>query len=262
MTDMSGFQVDEQGPQYYEKTAACFMAPLVDALVTAGVRTGETVLDVACGTGFATRAASEKVGPAGRVVGSDLNPNMLAMAQSVSHGDNVSWKQASALELPFDDNEFDSVICQQGVQFFPDIAAGLREMARVSGRRVTVTAFSPLKDSPYFATAWDMLTRHCGTDPSEYAAAFCEYDEVVGWFAAAELTLASVELVEAVVPLPPMADYLPDHLTAVPFAAKFFKLDDTAQREAVRYVEQRLRDYQTDDGLRVPFRSYLATTIG
>jgi ubiquinone/menaquinone biosynthesis C-methylase UbiE len=262
MTEMSGFQVGEQGPQYYETCVKRFMEPFVDALVVAGVRNSETILDVACGTGFATRAASEKVGPAGRVVGSDINLNMLALAQSVPHGENVSWQQASALELPFEDNEFDAVICQQGVQFFPDIAVGLREMARVSGQRVTLTAFSGLKESPYFATAWDMLTRHCGTDPSDYAATFCERDEVAGWFASAGLTLTRSELVEAVVTLPPLADYLPEHLRAVPFAEEFFNLDEAAQEEAVRYVDQQLSDYRTKEGLQVPFRSYLASTIG
>ena len=262
MSETSGFQVDEQGPRYYETYVTYFMEPFVDALVTAGVRTGQTVLDVACGTGFATRAASEKVGPAGRVVGSDVNPNMLAMAQSVPHGKNVSWEQASALELPFDDNAFDTVICQQGVQFFPDIAAGLREMARVSRQRVTVTAWSALKELPYLATAWDMLTRHCGTDPSDYASGFSERDEVAGWFAAADLSLTSIELVEAVVPLPPIIDYLPKHLRTIPFAGNFFNLDQAAQEEAVRTVDQKLSDYRTEEGLQVPFRSYLATTIG
>lgn len=262
MSEKSGFQVDDQGPRYYESYVTYFMEPFVDGLVTAGVRSGETVLDVACGTGFATRAASEKVGPAGRVVGSDLNQNMLAMAQSVPHGENVSWEQASALELPFDDNEFDAVICQQGVQFFPDAAVGLREMARVSKRGVTITAWSALKESPYLATAWDMLTRHCGTDPSEYASGFSEHDEVARWFAAAELTLTSIELVEAVVSLPPIVDYLPKHLRTIPFVGNFFNLDEGAQEEAVRYVDQGLKDYRTEEGLQVPFRSYMATTIG
>lgn len=260
MTEISGFQVAEQGPQYYETCVKRFMEPFVDALVAAGVRTSETILDVACGTGFATRAASERVGPSGRVVGSDLNLNMLAMAQAVPHRENVSWQQASALQLPFDDNEFDAVICQQGVQFFPDVAAGLREMARVSGDRVTLTAFSGLKESPYLAAAWDMLTRHCGTDPSDYAPAFRERNEVAGWFASAGLTLTKCELVEAVVTLPPLADYLPEHLRAVPFAENFFKLEEPAQKEAVRYVGQQLSDYRTKNGLQVPFRSYLAST--
>ena len=196
------------------------------------------------------------------MVGSDLNLHMLAVAQSVPHGENVSWQQASALELPFDANEFDAVICQQGVQFFPDVAAGLQEMARVSGQGVTVTAFSGLNESPYFAAAWEMLTRHCGTDPSEYVSGFSEHDEVAGWFAAAELNSTSIELVEAVVSLPPIVDYLPKHLRTIPFVGNFFNLDEAAQEEAVRYVDQELSDYRTEGRLQVPFRSYLATTIG
>ena len=124
MNEKSGFQVDEQSPRYYETHVKHFMQPFVDALVTIGVQSGDAVLDVACGTGFATRAASKIVGSEGRVVGSDVNSSMLAMAQTVPHNDNVSWKAASALELPFDDNEFDTVICQPCEQFFPDTAPG------------------------------------------------------------------------------------------------------------------------------------------
>ena len=71
----SGFQVDEQGPKYYQDCVEPIMAPFVRALVKTAVRPGDAVLDVACGTGFATRAAAEATGSAGSVVGTDINPN-------------------------------------------------------------------------------------------------------------------------------------------------------------------------------------------
>jgi ubiquinone/menaquinone biosynthesis C-methylase UbiE len=258
MAETSGFQVDEQGPRYYETYVSYIMEPFVDALVTAGVRAGESVLDVACGTGFATRAASKVVGPKGRVVGLDINPNMLAMARSIPHDENVSWERGSALELPYNDNEFDAVICQQGVQFFPDTGAGLTEMARVSTSRLAFTAWSALKDSPYLAAAWEMLSRHCGIDPGEYASGFCERDQIARWGEAAELPSFGINLVEAAVTLPPISDFLPKHLKTIPFAGKFFELDQSDQETGIRYVDQALSDYRRADGLQVPFRSYLA----
>src|SRR5436305_1922847 len=94
---------------------------------------GERVLDLACGTAAVARAAAIRVGPRGRVVGLDVNPSMLAMAQAVPQTDGppIEWREASAMDLPFEDGTFDLVCCHQGLQFFPDPVAALREVGRV-----------------------------------------------------------------------------------------------------------------------------------
>ena len=51
-------------------------------------------------------------------------------------------------------------------------------------------------------------------------------------------------------------------MRTIPFVGNFFNLDEGAQEEAVRYADKELSDYRTKEGLQVPFRSYLATTIG
>jgi SAM-dependent methyltransferase len=132
VVEESGFQVDINAPSAYEAQVRPLMAPFVDVLVNSTVTAGDAVLDVACGTGFATRAAAAVAGRDARVEGSDLNPAMVAHARSVADGSgaNLTWREASALELPHEDGEFDTVICQQGLQFFPDPAAGVREMGR------------------------------------------------------------------------------------------------------------------------------------
>ncbi len=102
------------------------MSPFVEALVGPAVHDGDDVLDVACGTGFATRAAAHAAGPSGKITGSDLNPSMVAMARSIrgQTPTEIDWHEASALDLPFSDRSFDSVISQQGIQFFPEVEAG------------------------------------------------------------------------------------------------------------------------------------------
>ena len=71
MAEESGFQVGRDAPFFYEAQVGRFMAPFVDALVAAVVRFGDAVLDIACGTGFATRAAATAAGPGARVDGVD-----------------------------------------------------------------------------------------------------------------------------------------------------------------------------------------------
>jgi SAM-dependent methyltransferase len=71
----------------------------------AELKTGNHVLDVACGTGAVAHVAAEKVGERGAVVGVDLNPGMLAVARSIPAppGATVEWRQADAGALPFAD---------------------------------------------------------------------------------------------------------------------------------------------------------------
>jgi ubiquinone/menaquinone biosynthesis C-methylase UbiE len=121
-----------------------------DLVHRAQLRAGEDVLDVACGTGVVARLAARKVTP-GHVTGLDLNSGMLAVARNVSNeGEAVSWKQASALDLPFSSSHFDAVLCQLGLQFFPDQPKALREMRRVvrDFGRVTLSVYSPIERTP------------------------------------------------------------------------------------------------------------------
>jgi SAM-dependent methyltransferase len=115
---------------------------------------GEHVLDVACGTGVAAIAALQRVGPRGRVVGLDRNPDMLAVAHRKS--DAVEWREGRAESLPFAEGSFDGVVSQFGLMFFDDRAAALREMMRVlrPGGRLAVAVCDALERSPgYFALA-------------------------------------------------------------------------------------------------------------
>ncbi len=267
MAEASGFQVEQQGPHFYETKVSLFMAPFVEALVGAAVSPKDTILDVACGTGFAARAASIIAGPDGRVVGSDLNPGMVAMAQSLPHsgGCKITWQQASAIELPFGDGTFDAVVSQQGIQFFPDVPAGLREMARVvkPGGRIAATVWAPRETTPYLHNLFDVLTSDCGGDVGANAAwqAAGGESQIRGWFEAAGLTNTDITLIETTVSLPPIFDYVVDHLKALPppSVGAFFSMGELEQGEVLATLAKRLESYVSEDGFEVPFRSYLAT---
>lgn len=118
------------------------------AIEMSNVRAGQHVLDLASGTGDLAAQFARKVGPAGYVVSSDINANMLntGRARLVDQGvvGNVRYVQANAECLPFPDNHFDCITIAFGLRNVTDKDAALRSMCRVlrPGGRLLVLEFS------------------------------------------------------------------------------------------------------------------------
>ncbi len=89
------------------------------------------VLEIAAGTGVVTRRLARLLPADVEIVATDLNVPMLDQATAIGTTRTVQWRQADAMQLPFDDASFDLVVCQHGVMFFPD-----RRKAYVEARRV------------------------------------------------------------------------------------------------------------------------------
>lgn len=155
--------VDTEAAEAYEKLLVpALNGPLAEKLVEAAkLRPGERVLDVACGTGIVMRRAAPRLAPGGAITGLDLDPAMIAVAQSlvrVLDGVSVDWRCLSAQDMPLGNAAFDVVLCLQGLQYLPDCAAGLAEMRRVlkpSGRMLSVvwTTLEACKGQLALATA-------------------------------------------------------------------------------------------------------------
>src|SRR5262245_7063193 len=99
----------------------CFVPALFEQWVPAlldhaGVRKGQRVLDVACGTGVVARGAAVRAGDPSLVTGVDLNPAMIEVAREVRP--DIDWRVGDALDLPFGPDEFDAVVCQSALMFF------------------------------------------------------------------------------------------------------------------------------------------------
>ncbi|WP_061539089.1 class I SAM-dependent methyltransferase [Collimonas fungivorans] len=89
------------------------------------------VLEIAAGTGVVTRNLASALPESVSIVATDLNQAMLDMASKVGTRYPVEWRQADAMQLPFEDSMFDAVVCQFGVMFFPDKPKAFSEMRRV-----------------------------------------------------------------------------------------------------------------------------------
>ncbi len=140
----------------------------------AGLRPGQHVLDVACGSGAATRAAAAAVGPGGMVVGVDLDEAMLAVARGVAAADGraaVAWQRADAMALPFSAASFDAVLCFEGIQFMPDrvkALAGFRTVLNTSGRLIG-TIWGPLRENAGYQAIADGLARFVSPEAARFA---------------------------------------------------------------------------------------------
>lgn len=89
------------------------------------------LLEIAAGTGVATRAIASTLPPRVSIVATDLNPAMLERASAIGTSRAVEWRAADATELPFPDRTFDAVVCQFGAMFFPEKVTAFSEARRV-----------------------------------------------------------------------------------------------------------------------------------
>lgn len=142
-------------------------APWAKHLIQAtGVRPGERVLDVACGTGIVARSVVPYVGEQGQIAGLDRNAAMLEVAKTTTNGYRpaIEWRQGNAEQLPYADGSFDVVFCQQALQFFEQPLQALAEMRRVLVRdgRAALSVWRPVEQNPAFAILVDVLERHVG----------------------------------------------------------------------------------------------------
>ena len=124
---------------------------------------GDSVIDVACGTGIVARVARQRLGADARIVGVDVAPAMLAVARTVDT--TIDWREGNAVALPVSAAErFTVLTCHQGLQFMPDKPAALREMRKVlePGGRVAIATWSSLEDLPGAAALNAVAERHVG----------------------------------------------------------------------------------------------------
>ena len=138
--------------------------------IHAKLNSGQRVLDVACGTGWATMAAARAVGDTGRVTGIDIADKLLDVAKEKAKSagmPNVEYRVGDAEALGFDDASFDAVICASSIFILWDIPKVLLEWHRVlkAGGTIAFSSFGARYLQPVLKILGDRLSRYDGQPP-------------------------------------------------------------------------------------------------
>lgn len=128
------------------------------------------ILEVAAGTGVVTRALASIADERLSIVATDLNQAMLDQAAVMGTARPVQWQQADAMALPFGDAEFDAVVCQFGVMFFPDKAKAFSEARRVlkPGGVFLFNVWDSLSENEFAETIASALAAVFPDDPPQF----------------------------------------------------------------------------------------------
>lgn len=130
------------------------------------------ILEIAAGTGVVTRALASMGGTDASIVATDLNQAMLDEAAAAGTARPVEWQRADAMTLPFADNEFDAVVCQFGVMFFPDKAKAFAEARRVlePGGVFVFNVWDRISENEFADTVTNALAGLFPDDPPRFLA--------------------------------------------------------------------------------------------
>jgi SAM-dependent methyltransferase len=252
-------------PENYERflVPSIFGPFAVDLIDAATPHPGERVLDIACGTGIVARTAAPRVGSRGVVVGLDTSAPMLETARSAaaSEGLSIEWREGTAMKLPLPDRSFDVVLCQQGLQFFPDRPAALREMHRVlaPGGRLMVSVWCSIDRSPGFAVLAEALTRHISPEAGALMTSgpfgLSDTEELRSLVAGANFGGITIRQVVKILCYPSPDDFVLRYAAGSALAGPVTGADANARGALLVEINARLQSYVDAHGLAFPIET-------
>ena len=264
MSTSNDWQVPGSGAEIYETVFVPAMmgqwAPRVIAL--ANPQPGESILDVACGTGALTGVVAKSIGPNGRVVGLDLSPEMLAVARKItldpSSAAPIEWREGAVNAIPFENETFDIVFCNFGLMFFPDRVAALEEMRRVlkPDGRLALAVWGSIAKCPGQMAMKESWRRHFTEAAGLFDAqhSLGDPEAVLSLIQEAGFRGASVQSVMGAVHLPS-----PEDLARSYGAMAGIQADEKTRAEVIDEVSTALQSYVGADGLEYPIGAILAS---
>lgn len=180
------------------------------------------VLEIAAGTGITTEHMRSVLPESVHILATDVAEPMLEHAKE-KRGDlkNVTWEVADAMNLPYGDNEFDAVVCQFGIMFFPDKEKGLSEMYRVlkPGGTIIVNVWDSLEENKVIQAAAETIATFFESDPPQFLRipfGFYDIGKITEMFTSAGFTAIEADVVSETFTHIPAADIARGTVTGNP----------------------------------------------
>jgi len=156
---------NEVAPRYHKRWASVNKGPFQSTkklVELVNINKGDTVLDVACGTGVVTNEIQKKIGKSGYVVGVDTSSTAIKIAKKWNgKKSNVDFVNTDAEKFNFS-KKFDVVTCQYGLFFFPNAQKALKNMKnslKKSGN-IGISVHGSKDSVPFFSSILDSVTKY------------------------------------------------------------------------------------------------------
>jgi ubiquinone/menaquinone biosynthesis C-methylase UbiE len=231
-------------------------------------RPGEQVLELACGAGDSGIAAAALVGDDGRVVISDVAPEMTAIARG--RADALGLRNVRTRELDLEaidepDESYDVVLCREGLMLVGDPGRATREIRRVlrPGGRAGIAVWGPREGNPWLGVVFDTVSAQLGTPmpPPGVPGPFSLDDPAILQALLDDAGLVDVEVDE--LPTPYHAEnaeqwWRRTAALAGPLAQRLAALPSAAADALAARAKSAIAVYETSSGLDIPGLSLVA----
>ena len=263
-----------ESAKYWTKhnaTIRTMFAPLTQALIEqAGIHEGQSVLDVAGGTGEPSLTIAKIVGPVGSVTCTDAVREMVETARSEANRRgirNIQFQQCSAGSLPFLDNSFDVVVSRLGAMFFLDSHAAVREMLRVAkpGGVLALAVWHKSELNPFCYVVTNIMDQHIAptvADPDAPSAfRFAEPGKLANVMrqAGAIDVDESIFKFDMAAPISPAEFWTMRSQTSDTLRQKLTQLSEDEQSQITHEIEQAVQEFFPANQMRFPTQMLIAT---
>ncbi len=265
-SEIQTWQISGNSPAAYERyLVPGFFKPWAETLTAyTSPTSGGEILDVACGTGIVARTVASTLKNGARVIGLDNNREMLNKASELSEkaGLEIDWQQGHADQLPYENDRFDYVFCQQGMQFFPEPQQVLKEMHRVlkPGGRLALNIMRSIRHNPAFKILSDELEKHVGENAgSMMRAPFPEWDQkkIRNMVEDAGFRDISLHLEIISMRFPSSEEFLRREAASSPLAGEMESLAGETRNKLIDHLHESLEPYQDDKGVVFPMETMM-----
>jgi ubiquinone/menaquinone biosynthesis C-methylase UbiE len=267
---LDGWRETAQYWTKYSDTIAKMFAPLTEAMIErAGIREGQSVLDVAGGAGEPSLTIAERVGPNGSVMCTDAVAQMVEAARHEANKrglKNMQFRQCTADSLPFPENSFDLVVSRLGAMFFLDAVGSMREMLRVvkPGGSLTFAVWYKSDVNPFCYLVSGVMDQHvkaAEADPNApNAFRFAELGKLAGVMKQAGAIDVRDEIVnfDIEAPLSALEFWNMRSQTSDTLREKLAKLPATEQAQIATEVQSAVKPFFPGDKMKFPAQMLIA----
>lgn len=247
----------DKASEFYENSWQAQLRPAHDLLIeVSDIQPGESILDIAAGTGLVTFRMAERIGPTGNILATDISDEMVKIGTQTSHSKefaNVIFERMDAENLTCEDNTFTLATCALGLMYFPDPDAALSEMYRVlnHGGRAVVAVWGSRKKCGW-SEIFSIVDARVNTDVCPMFFNLGESEVLKYPFINAGFKDISLKKIETKLIYSSAEEACEASFLGGPVAMAYSRFDEANRKEAKAEYIKSIEPFKTENGYEIP----------